>query len=149
MIRRRLMEKPTKEWKTITDEYVIGANDNRWQMAPTIPVDGDWTEMELTVEEIYGSIQEISGKRLNYTSKYYQYMPGGSADMYALKSPIIYSAKKTGDEIVITRESGCDYVTVKPGSSIVSSAKDCDMGLWIHWGAPINELKVRGTIMYR
>lgn len=135
------MDSKQDKWKTITKEFAIGTTANRWQMSPTLPMDGDWMEMELTVEEVSGDMTELKKQRLNYDSSLNQYVASGNNT----SSPIIYTAIKDGDMITITRVKGVGT----SGSSFSRSIKAVNIGLWIHWGALTNELKVKGTVRYK
>lgn len=140
-----MIDSKKDEWKTITEEFIIGTTAKRWQMAPTLPMDGDWTEMELTVETVSGDMSELYSQRLNYNSSFNQYVPANNNKT----SPITYSAIKDGDKIVFTRGTGIEGGGYGQGTTFSVSIKTADLGLWIHWGAPTNELKVKGTIRYK
>lgn len=145
MIRRRLIHN-NRRWKSITEEFMVRTQANRYKMSPVLPMNGDWTEMVLTVEVISGDISALYGERLNYTSELSQYIPGGN-----ISSPISYSAIKDGDAITITRMLGTSGVqgSYGFGSTINRTVSNANLGLWVHWAAPASELKVRGTIKYK
>ena len=144
MLRRRLLieeQSESDEWTVITEEYALhGDSTGRFQLSPTIPLDGDWNEMELTVEAVSGEMSYLT-TRLNYSSSYYQYIDSGP-----YTSPIQYNIiKKEDGEKIITRLHGTKNI----GGAWAIPNDAGNLGLWLHWGTPTQDMIVRGTIKYR
>ena len=143
MRRRMLMDKQSgsDEWTVITEEYVLHSDSTgRYQMAPTLPIDGDWTEMELTVDAISGEMSYLDTQRLNYSTRLSQYINQGP-----YTSPIQYKAVKENGETIITRLQGTRNI----GNTISVASDTGSLGLWVHWGCPTGDMTVRGTVKYR